>query len=266
MTLAGFVGALSVVAMSLLENGIPPKAIEDVDRALVGVEVTCTYRLVSKNSSLPPPGYIEKKEHHAATGFFIEGDARSYFILTAGHSFCIEPLPEDVSAEEFAVSKISIKTKVFYAKQYFDAMILQSSSSKDNSVSDIALLLVTLPETIHPYQIPLSTEKPQRGTMVLVRGYMAYAEKPMRRLKLAVIEEAEDLRFQMQTSLYPLMSGSPVMVFKDDRFMALGIATLAMCNSMIGHGVGGCIMEYGMLDMSFATPIPPNLLESQAQP
>lgn len=252
-----------VLALSLFGlMGATPigDAIREVDRASVQILTQCDYIMKLKDAGAEP---VTKSLKFFGNGSFIEHPAlpeKLHFAITAMHVVvCPLELNERLFDDKFKIEQIAsfgINTKILVKNgaSVYTATISSQDFNKDPDL-DLAILNVLMPNGVHGRNPVLTDEDAYDiGDMVIVRGFMPGG---LLRLKVAHIEDILGYRLllQLNTPGYSGLSGSPVLLYKNGRYHAIGILVLKYHTD-----------TEGVIDVSFAVRLKKEYFEKPIKP
>lgn len=250
--------------------------IREIDEASAKIFNFCTYSIKYKDGIQGGPDTLMTL--YMGNAFFIEHAGPAHFALTNKHILqCATekenlPLPDDklIDAVASFTSTSSLRTK--WGGQYYKTTIAGMLINGNPNI-DFAILEVEWPANspLHHHNLVLSDEKTyDLGSELIVRGFMPCGDVSfcdedgwVRRLKFTQVEgiTKDKVYVQMNTSGYSGMSGSPVIILKDNKPYVIGIFSVAYITS-----------RYGSADISWAVRLkkeyfdPPPPVEKQKTP
>ncbi|MBI2023193.1 hypothetical protein HYT01_01355 [Candidatus Giovannonibacteria bacterium] len=205
---------------------------KQVDRALVEVKSTCLYTVksVGEEGSVVLYSEIATK---LGMGFFTDYAINapgedSYTLFSSAHIFVCdrEYFSQILLENQFTEGAIQLENKLEKVEIKYGAVWYEAVVSKFDSEKEFACLSMALPSGIKPYSLPLL---PQNNglyavdTEVRARGKMSFKENGLMRLVKGPIEHFQDNFFRFAAPGYHGMSGSPVVLWRKDKYYVIGI-------------------------------------------
>jgi len=235
-------------------------AIRVVDDAHVIVLTVCNYVLILRQYDSVQMVF---KSPRFGNGFFIE-HAMDNIVATAGHVVTCDDEPDEefyadeIKREDVTLLGVTASVYVFYDDERYAADILSNlfvDNADDADSPDMAFLKANLPEEISHYSVPVLSDSNQYDLLspVVIRGAMSYDGQWLMRLMRARIESINDNTVQLNTALYPGLSGSMGLFWHTDKqkYFAILVVTTASYNE-----------NYGIINVSWATMIKKEYLDS----
>ncbi|KKT42557.1 hypothetical protein A2W54_01320 [Candidatus Giovannonibacteria bacterium RIFCSPHIGHO2_02_43_13] len=245
--------------------------IRNIDAASAKIFNFCTYNIEYKDGAKKGPEKVAGR--YVGNAVFIEYPGSSHLALTNKHILKCAAETEDIKGYmpgenidgiESFTSTSSLKIK--WGSQLLNTA-LAGMPVNGNQDIDLAILEVKWPQKspTHGRMKVLTDETAyDLGNEVIVRGFMPCGEGSLcdddgwvRRLKFARVEgiTADKLFVQLNTPGYGGMSGSPVMILKNNKLYVIGIFSVAYLTS-----------RYGSVDMSWAVRLKKEYFNKKKKP